>query len=310
MKEQFTNPLLPCADPFILLHDGKYYLYGTTKAEFLAADFATENEEDDGVRVFESDNLRDWTYRGFCLKKGDMIGTFNFWAPEIVYRNGKFYMVYVAEEHLGIAVADSPLGPFVQEKKEWLSERKAIDGSFFFDDDGKAYLYYVRLRPETGNTIFVAKMSDDLLSIDEENELMLIRAQEEWETKDSRIAEGPYVLKHQGLYYLTYSANHTRSQDYAVGYAVGHSPLGPFERYAGNPILHRTDDMVGTGHHSFTTSKDGQTLICVYHCHTSSEVFHPRLLCLDKAEFVPDPQGGIDTLVIHGPTKGPQPLLI
>ena len=78
------------------------------------------------------------------------------------------------------------------------------------------------------------------------------------------------------------------------------SPLGPFEKFKGNPILHKNDKFCGVGHHSFTTSKDGKTLICAYHCHDSFENFKPRRFCLNTAEFVAG-ENGVDELVINGP---------
>ena len=301
--QTYKNPILPMADPFVLLHEGKYYLYGTT--DFNRDKGTTEYNGENGVRVFVSDNLRDWEYGGVALRKGDTAGEDNYWAPELVARNGKIYMVYTSDEHIGVATAPSPLGPFTQEEKKWLSEARAIDGSFFFDDDGKVYLYFVRLADRVRyfhNTIVVAPMSEDLMSIDESRETLLIEATEPWETVDSHVAEGPYVIKHNGKYYLTYSANHTRSHDYAIGYAVSDNPMGPFVKYEGNPILRRSEELVGTGHHAFTTSKDKKTLICTYHCHNIKEKFRPRLFCIDKAEFVPSEDGGDDILKIYGPT--------
>ena len=285
----YQNPLMVGADPFVLAHGGRYYLYATNA--------------DDGFRVYESEDMAVWEDRGYCLRKGDVIGERWFWAPEIMEKDGKFYMVYVAEEHLAVAIAESPLGPFVQSEKRWLSERKAIDGHFFLDDDGTVYLYYVRF--DGGNVIYMAKMNDDLLSFDENNERFLFRADKEWELKDCEVVEGPFVLKHNGRYFLTYSANHTRSEDYAIGYAVSDSPFGPFEKYEGNPILHKTEEVNGTGHHSFVRSLDKKELICVYHCHYSKTEFQPRMVCIDRAEFTVD-ENGCDLLVINGPTTTPQ----
>ncbi len=61
----------------------------------------------------------------------------------------------------------------------------------------------------------------------------------------------PFILKKDGKYFLTYSCNDYRNQDYAVGYAVSDSPMGPWTKYEGNPILLRPQDYVGTGHHAF-----------------------------------------------------------
>jgi len=277
------NPVLEGADPFAILHEGKYYLYSTNS--------------DDGYKCFVSEDLAEWKFNGMGMLKDDVKGNFWFWAPEIIEKDGKFYMVYSSEEHIGIAVADHPAGPFRQTEKRWLSERNAIDGHFFRDDDGQVYLYYVRF--DGGNVIYCTKMSEDLLSMDEENEVRLIAAEEEWETRQALVAEGPFVLKHNGKYYLTYSANDYQSPDYAVGYAVSDHPMGPFVKYAGNPILKKDERVQGTGHHSFTTSKDGSTLLCVYHIHNSLTKVHPRLTCIDPAKFVPAPDGGDDVLVIE-----------
>ncbi len=294
MKKNYLNPIREGADPFILLHDGKYYLYST--------------DAPDGYYVHESDDLVEWIDRGYCLRKEDVMGEKWFWAPEIMYRNGKFWMVYTSEEHLGIAVADSPLGPFRQEKKQWLSERNAIDGDFFVDDDGTIYLYYVRF--DCGNVIYGSRLDEETMTLDESSEKRLIAATDEWETKLGLVAEGPFMVKHNGRYYLTYSANDYRSIDYAIGYAVSDSPLGPFTKYEGNPILHRNESVNGVGHHSFTYSKDGSRMICVYHRHNSMTVVHPRMTCIDPAEFVPDVDGKPDRLIINGPTTTEQSSLI
>ncbi len=289
-RETYCNPICEGADPFILLHAGRYYLYSTNAP--------------DGYLVYESDNLSDWENKGYCLRKEDVKGDKWFWAPEIMVRNGKFWMVYTSEEHLGIAVAHSPLGPFRQETKQWLSERNAIDGDFFVDEDGTIYLYYVRF--DNGNVIYGSRLNEETMTLDEASEHRLIEAQDDWETKDCLVTEGPFMLKHNGKYYLTYSANHFRSPDYAIGYAVSDSPLGPFVKYEGNPILHKNEAVNGVGHHSFTTSKDGSQMICVYHRHNSLTAIHPRMTCIDKAGFVPSADGGDDILVISGPTATEQ----
>lgn len=289
---KYVNPIAEGADPFILLYEGKYYHYCTN--------------DPDGFRVSSSDDMTEWKDEGYCLKKGEgVVGDKWFWAPELMSKDGKIYMVYVANEHLAVATADSPLGPFRQKELGWLSERNAIDGSFFIDDDGKAYLYYVRF--DGGNVIYGAPMSDDLQTLFEEREKKLVYAERPWETVMGKVAEGPFMLKHNGKYYLTYTCNDYRSKDYAVGYAVSDNPMGPFVKYDGNPILKRDDKMCGPGHHSFTTTKDGKQLLCVYHVHHDENNVHPRLTCVDKAEFVNNPDGGDDILQInatHTPQEG------
>lgn len=284
----YKNPVIEGADPFLLFDGEKYYHYATSAP--------------DGFIVHSSKDLSEWKDEGYCLKAGEsVVGDKCFWAPEIKYRDGKYYMVYVANEHLAVAVADKPTGPFVCPEKQWLSQKNAIDGSYFIDDDGRIYLYYVRF--DGGNVIYGAPMSD-MLTLQEDKERELIRAGLAWETRMGNVAEGPYMLKHNGKYYLTYTANDYRSQDYAVGYAVSDSPMGPFVKYDGNPILKKDGVIFGPGHHSFTTSPDGKSLLIVYHIHHDAKEVHPRLTCVDRAHFEKDPrQNAPDILkidVVHG----------
>ncbi len=301
MNRTYKNPVCGGADPFVLLAGGKYYHYSTN--------------DPDGYHVLISDDLIHWEDGGYCLHKNDVNGDKWFWAPEVLALREKYYMVYTSEEHLGLAVSDSPKGPFVQIRREWLSERQAIDGHFMVDGDGAVYLYYVRF--DHGNVLygvklagsaeeFIALAAEGSVKIDDASEVRLLSSEEEWETHMGRITEGPFVLRHNGKYYLTYSANDYRSPRYAIGYAVSDSPLGTFVKYGGNPILERKEPITGVGHHSFTTSKDGSRLICVYHCHNSLTNIHPRMTCIDLAEFIPTDNGDY-ILEIHGPTSDNQP---
>ncbi len=304
MNKTYQNPVCAGADPYILLYDGTYYLYAT-------------NAPTQGYKVFRSDDLIHWEDCGFCLKCEDVKGeikeengrVFGFWAPEVIHYHGKFYMIYTVNIHLGVAVSDSPLGPFVQREKKWIFEKNAIDGHFFVDDDDTVYLIY---RCRKTNRIAGVKMNPDMNSVDQSTDTLLLSPGEfPWEhtIPNQMTAEGPYLLKHKGKYYLSYSANDYRNIDYAIGYAVSDHPLGEYKKYDGNPILKRSETVYGTGHHSFTTSKDGKQLVCVYHCHHSTEKIDPRMTCIDRAEFVPAPNDGEDILVIHGPTSEPVPVI-
>ncbi len=93
---------------------------------------------------------------GTHFAKGMRLARKGFWAPQIFVYKNKFYMAYTANEQIAIAESESPLGPFTQTKKDSLaSTLKQIDPFVFFDDDGKKYLYHVRLT--NGNRIFVAE---------------------------------------------------------------------------------------------------------------------------------------------------------
>lgn len=257
---------LALADPFIMYYDGIYYAYGTG------------GNSDAGFDVYVSDSLYLWSRMPQkALDRADSYGGKWFWAPE-VYRhpdNGRFYLFYSAEEHLCVASADSPAGPFRQEIHQPMFGEKAIDSSLFIDDDGTAYLFFVRFTD--GNVIWCAKLSDDWMHIIPETLHKCIVAELPWERKMGKVAEGPSVLKKNGIYYLIYSANHFLSQDYGVGYATSGKPQ---EGWVKNdaPILRRpSGNLVGTGHGAVFTDRDGKERY-VFHAHRNDSTVHPRLL--------------------------------
>lgn len=282
------------ADPTIFFHSGIYYLYGTVGGN-----------ANNGFLLYTSTDTRNWRIdttvnSGYGLKKGDSYGNGNFWAPQVFAANNQFYMAYTADEHIAIATSNSPAGPFKQQQIKSLDAPvKQIDPFIFIDDDGKKYLYHVRL--QNGNRIFVALLKDDFSAIDSSTLKECITATTQWEnTANSNwpVTEGPSIIKHNGLYYLFYTANDFRNPDYAVGYATSKSPFGPWEKYAGNPIISRKNiGENGTGHGDFLMGKDGE-LMYVFHTHFSVSKPHPRKTALIQVRFVKDKTSGIDKLEI------------
>jgi beta-xylosidase len=193
-------------------------------------------------------------------------------------------------------MADGPLGPFKDRGN--LAER-AIDAHLFRDDDGSLYLYYVEI--EGGFKIKVQPMADPLTKKGEPTEV--IRPTVAWERKKGAVTEGPWMLKHKGDYYLMYSGSGADGPDYGIGYATAKSPLGPFTKYAGNPIAHRGNGVFGPGHHSVVTGPDGR-LWMVYHQQNSEKVGWQRFLAIDPLWF--DEQGVIHAKTTRG-TDEPAP---
>ncbi|WP_237587081.1 glycoside hydrolase family 43 protein [Pontibacter russatus] len=286
--------IINLADPTVFYHEGTYYLYGTV-----------EGNANQGFEAYTSKDLKSWegpkgARDGFALHRQDAYGTKGFWAPQVFYHQGKFYMAYTANENIAIAESNSPLGPFAQQVKEPLAAPvKQIDPFVFVDDDGKKYLYHVRL--QDGNRIYVAEMKDNFSGIKEETLREVIAAQEPWENTAKAswpVAEGPTVLKHNGLYYMTYSANDFRNPDYAVGYAIGRSPLGPWVKQKDSPIISTKNIGVnGTGHGDFVKDKRGN-LIYVFHTHQSDTTVGPRKTALVNARFFKNPNGGEDRITV------------
>lgn len=297
-NESYINPVFDkCADPDILYHNGTYYLYCTTPTQ----------EGNSGIKVYTSTDLVHWTDKGFAFFKGDGWGESNFWAPDIIERDGVFYMYYAADEHLCVATSKSPLGPFKQDVYEPMHEYiKEIDAHAFYDEaSDKYYLYFVRFT--AGNVIWGAELNDDMKSIKEETLTQISRANQGWDEDMMRVNEGPYMLVKDGKYYMTYSGSHFESINYGAGYAVADSPLGPFTKYENNPIMQSNSLVHGAGHHCVAASPDGKELFMVYHCHHSLVATDPRRLCIDRMQFAEDADGNI-VLEVNGPTLTPQKL--
>lgn len=280
------EPIL-LADPTIFMDDGVYYLYGTTGDPKMG--------KDKGFFVYTSKDLENWqgpmgASGGLALKKGDAHGDTGFWAPQVFKYNGKFYMAYTANEHIAMATSDSPLGPFTNpEKKDLKAPVKQIDPFVFIDEDGKKYLYHVRLTE--GNRIFAAELNDDLESIKLETLTECLSGELTWENTEKSewpVTEGPTVLKHKGLYYLIYSANDFRNPDYAVGYAISESPLGPWKKSESSPIINRNVlGWSGTGHGDLLKDDQGD-LQYVLHTHFNDSIVHPRRTAVVKIGFLKD----------------------
>jgi xylan 1,4-beta-xylosidase len=287
------NTLL-VADPFVLYHDGFYYLYGTSGAD-----------ADKGIPVYKSTDLRHWEGPigkgdgGDALSKGSVYGEKGFWAPHVTYYQNKFYMFYTAEEHIAVATSNSPLGPFVQNKKLPLHpEIKEIDPHVFIDDDGKKYLYFVRF--DNGNKTYGAELNDDLLSIKENTIVNCISQSQNWEIASGAqwpVTEAPAVLKHAGTYYLFYTGNDFRHKKYNVGYATSKSPLGPWVKNAQNPIIPDEQDVFGTGHCDFVSSTSNQ-IFMFYHAHFSETSVSPRKIVYSILNFEQDGEGEPDGIKV------------
>ncbi len=340
----YNNPLdVNFGDPYILDDKtGTYYLYGTGGGAV------------DGFSTYSSTNLVDWKYEKqiYFGNKKDSWCISAFWAPECYKFEGKYFLFYSANWrknpnnelenfHIGVAVSESPTGPFEDIKNEPLFEPgyPIIDANVFQDGDGKYYLYYSRvcykhpveselskLVREKGlfeeieeSWIYGVELSPDFKSTIGEPVLLLqppIKLEDknsEWEnrsvTLDSinrRWTEGSYLFKKNGLYYMMYSANHYADENYAIGYATSKSPLGPFIKSDKNPILeknsHKGGQVTGTGHNSVLHLKGQDKMYCVYHGRTS-QTGEERVVFIDEMKILDD-----GSLKVFGPTTSPKKL--
>lgn len=307
-KKLYTNPvsnITGIGDPFVLTHDGMYYMYCTSAIKR-------------GFYVWTSRDLVNWDKQGLALSNETpgVLGVNRFWAPEVVAYKGNFYMTYSAgdtdnELKICLAVSDDPLGPFKNYASPWFEhELSHIDATIFFDDS-KAYTYFVRdcssnyVNGRSTSQIFVAQLSDDLKTFVTEPKLVITPDQPWEDVNGTRLwNEGPYVLKHEGKYIMTYSANGYNTNEYCVGYATADNPFGPWIKAAENPILkaNMSIGVSGPGHNSFAYSPDGTEMFMIYHAHTFPEKpSGNRAVYIDRVSFV---NGMIE---VDGPTKSAQP---
>ena len=224
-------------DVTVIRDNGKYYMYCT------------------GGGAWVSDDLLHWT-----LQRVANVPV----APDVVKYNGAFYMCGNSGPLLK---ADNPLGPFTP-VGNWPEKTNGWYGPFdmhiFVDHDNKPYLFY----PGRGVTgIFIVELDPNNLTTfaSRPKRLITFNRDHVWERygemneyTDVAWIEGPWMLKHNGTYYLQYSASGTQWQTYASGYYTAKSPLGPFTYAPNNPLLRRTAGIVtGTAHGSIVEGPDG-----------------------------------------------------
>ncbi|MHC4396322.1 MAG: glycoside hydrolase family 43 protein [Planctomycetota bacterium] len=266
----YKNPIINryLADPCIIKDNGWYYLFATGRAE-------------DGrfIQIYKSNDLTNWNFVRGAVARGAE-GSWNrrnFWAPEVIKLNGKYHLYYTGSlEHtpkntgnrVGLALADRPEGPY--EDRGPVVPNASLDGHPFLDSDGTLYLYYTI---EHGNSlgltagqIYVDKLTAPGRIADEPKQLI---SHHSWQ-------EGPFILKRDKTYFLTYSTGAWGNDTYNLRYAIGYSPTGPFTEQS-NKILQSTEYVKGPGHHSFFTGPDGKTWLAYHGWDPAFTARYPRI---------------------------------
>ncbi len=288
----WSNPILDAgaADPFILNAEGRYWLYATGG-----------NKDGQHLPIWSSENLIDWTFDGHAVSNG---GTgawnqFNFWAPEVLAYDNRYWIYYTAKStkndknhsnRLGLAVSDSPAGPF--KDLGVVVNHASLDGSPFLDEDGQLWLYYVtdhgNARGHAPGKIWVDKLLEPSSVADE---AVCIIDQHEWQ-------EGPVVYKQaDGRYRLSFSLGGWTGDSYRVAQAVGDSPTGPFVE-SDQLIMKSTESVKGPGHHNFFIGPDQKRWIIYHGWDPAMTTRYPRI---DRLQIAAD-----GSLSSEAPTHTPQ----
>lgn len=242
------NPIIQTrftADPAPLVHDGTVYLY-------------TGHDEDDAAgfrmldwRLYSSTDMVNWTDRGVVAS----LATFRWaqqdngaWAPQVIERGGKFYLyapVRVAgrpDTAIGVAVADTPEGPFrdVLGKPLIAARVGAIDPTVAVDDDGQAYLYW-------GNPdLWYVRLNRDMMSY--LGDIVTVA------TKPADYQEAPWFYRRGGRYYLAYASTCCPE---GIGYATSDRPTGPWS-YQGKVM---PPSILSTGNHPGIVDYKGRSYL-------------------------------------------------
>lgn len=296
-----ANPVLPGfhADPEILYAEQTqtYYIYSTTDAHPGWGGWY--------FTVFSSKDLKNWKEEGVMLDvKSDQVpwAKGNAWAPcieEKKVRDGyRYYFYYSAHpnegnaKQIGVAVSDSPTGPFKDLGHPIVTESPAgggqqIDVDVFTDPvSGKSYLYW-------GNGYMAgAELSKDMLSV--KKKTIRVLTPKGGTLQDYAYREAPYVFYRKGLYYFLWSVDDTGSPNYHVAYGTSTSPLGPV-RVAEKPVvlIQRPEKHIyGPAHNSVIQLPDTDEWRIVYHRINrhflkNAPGIH-REVCIDKLEFNED----------------------
>ena len=279
-------------DPFIIIEDGVYYMFGTDRGLPFVCYKSSDGEHYDLV--------------GQVLSSDDSFGVNDFWAPEVIKYNNEFYMFYSARDvdgvlKVSVAKSNKIIGPYkdINKSRALLDELgyATIDASPFIDIDGRIYLLFVRECSQqiingvhTSDTYIVEL--DKLISKLIGKPIFLSTPTESWERYEVDPYvwnEGPNVLYHNNKYYLVYSCHHFIDPNYSVGLSIADKITGPYQKQIAGPILKRIDGIMhGPGHSAFFKDLDGE-IYMVYHIHKSLTDPHKgRVPCISKVIFEGD----------------------
>jgi beta-xylosidase len=281
------NPIIEgyFADPTIVNHNGKYYIYATIDpwgGEELAV-FETKD-----FKNFERKHIN-WPTKKACTSSTSNASM--VWAPAVVKgKDGKFYMYVSVGSEIWAGASNDPLGPWKNLKGDNSPLVKGnahpgvheIDSDCFIDTDGQAYLYWGSGLNWVNGHCMAVKLKKDMMTFDGTPK----------EITPPNYFEGPHMIKRKGLYYLMYSDGKAIDATYKVRYSTGKTPFGPWKEGPESPILSTSKDSTtyGPGHHTVFNLK-GQDYILYHRIFPQKNEYVLRQLCIDSLNY--DKEGNI-----------------
>ena len=262
-SEQYSNPILAgfYPDPSVTRVGSDYYLVTSSFAYF------------PGVPIFRSHDLVSWTQIGSVLDRRSQLNldsagiSRGIFAPVIRYHEGRYYMITTLVDHGGnfFVTATNPAGPWSD--PVWLPSVDGIDPSFFFDDNGKAYV--INNGPPIETPRYSGHRAIWIQEFDVASQkmvgprTMIVNGGVDL-SKAPIWIEAPHIFRRENLYYLICAEGGTADQHSEVVFRSA-SPLGPWVPHSGNPILtqrHLAADrgfpVTSTGHADFVETPAGE----------------------------------------------------
>jgi beta-xylosidase len=284
-KEKNNNPVFTgwYADPEVAVFAKEFWIYPTTSARYHKQVY---------LDAFSSRDLKQWTKHERILDTASIKWAKRaMWAPAIVQKEGKYFLFFSAndiqsdEEYggIGVAVADSPAGPFKDYLGKPLIDKfyngaQPIDQFVFKDKDGSYYMYYGGWRHAN-----IGKLNNDFTGFIPFEDGKLFK-----EITPNEYVEGPFMFIYNNKYYFMWSEGGWTGPDYSVAYAISDSPFGPFQRV--DKILQQDPNVAtGAGHHSVFQHPKTKKWYIVYHRRPLGETDRDhRVTCIDELKFDKD----------------------
>ena len=307
---QVKNPILPgfYPDPSICRVDNDYYLVNSSFSYF------------PGVPIFHSTDLVNWKQIGHILDRPTQLKLTNhgisqgIYAPAISYHEGTYYLVTTLIGNEGgnfFVTAKNPAGPWSE--PTWIRNVEGIDPSFFFDENGKAYL--INNGPPPANiSLYDGHRALWMQEFDVKNQQLtgerkiIVNAGTDISKKPIWI-EGPHIYKRNGFYYLMAAEGGTGEAHSEVIFR-SKNIWGPYEVFSGNPILTQRDlpsdrpnPLTSAGHADIVETPNGDWVAVFLACQPYSDnhyntgrqtFFHPVdwsgewPVILEKGKVIPE----------------------
>lgn len=332
-NKAISNPLVKhiyTADPSAHVFGGKIYIYPSHDVDAgdafddLGSHFAMEDYHVISMNSPTSEAVDN----GLALHLNDVPwAEKQMWAPDAHEKDGQYYLFFPAKDYdgifrIGVAVSDSPTGPFTAQP-EAIKDSFSIDPAVFKDDDGSYYIYFggiwggqlqrwrggsfnaaepespfahLPLDNEPALCAKVAKLTADLLQFAEPVKDVLIVDDKGnpllQGDSNRRFFEASWLHKYKGKYYFSYSTGDT----HFICYAIGDNPYGPFV-YTGRIL----NPVVGwTSHHSICEF-EGAWYLFYHDSSLSKGITHLRSIKVTRLEH--DENGFIKTIDPYGDLK-------